>query len=99
MTKLTLTRWRGLVALARDGVVETSHAVERVHLETAGRPFGVLAMIPVVAPPAALVRTVHDTTVAAVHAVIRVAARATGATLDVALHAAERFAVPPDNYG
>ncbi len=98
MSRLTLTQWRGLVDLTRDGVVEASRAIERVHLATARRPFGVLAMIPVVAPPAALVRTVHDTTVAAVHAIIRVTARATGAALDVALHAAERFVVPPDKY-
>jgi len=96
MTKLTFTRWRGLVDLARDGVVEASRAVERVHLETAGRPFGVLAGVPVVAPPAALVRTIHDTTVAAVHAVIRVTARVTSAALDVALHAAERAAAEHD---
>jgi hypothetical protein len=98
MTKLTLTRWRGLVALARDGVVEASRAIERVHLETAGRPFGVLAMVPLVAPPTAVVRVIHDSTVSLVHAIIRLTTHAVGGTLDVALHAAERFAAPPDSH-
>jgi hypothetical protein len=93
--KLTLTRWRGLAALARDGVVATSRAVERVHLDTARRPFGVLEQIPVVAAPTVVVRVIHDAVVVSVHAVIRVTARTVGATLDVALHAAERLSVPP----
>lgn len=90
MSREAIRRWRGLVAITSDGVVAASHAVERVHLETARRPFGVLAMVPVVAPPAAVVHAVHDGTVSAVHALIRVTARAAGATLEVALAAAER---------
>jgi len=92
MSELSIRRWRGLLALARDSVVGASHAIERVHLETARRPFAVLEAVPVVAAPTTVVRVVHDAIVASVHAVVRVTARAAGATLDVALHAAERSA-------
>jgi len=95
VSELSIKQCRGLMALARDGVVEASRAIERVHLETAGRPFGVLERVPVIAAPTAVVRGIHDFTVSSVHAVIRLTTQVVGATLDVALHAAERFAAPP----
>ena len=41
-----LRRWRGLVALVRDGVEHGSRAVEKVHLETAERTFAILEADP-----------------------------------------------------
>ena len=92
MSGLSIKQWRGLVALSRDAVVSASHAVERVHLETAGRPLGALERVPVVAAPTAVVRGIHDAVVTSVHAVIRLTTQAVGAALDIALHAAERAA-------
>ncbi|MGH7294909.1 MAG: hypothetical protein ACRELB_08250 [Polyangiaceae bacterium] len=85
-----LGRWRGLVALVRDAVEHGSRAVERIQLETARRPFVVLEHIPGVAEPTRLVHAVHDATVTGVHGVVRAVARGVGATVDVALAAAER---------
>jgi hypothetical protein len=82
-------RWRGLVALVKDAVEHGSRAVEKVHLETARRPFGILEHIPVVAEPTRVVHVIHDATVSGVHGIVRAVARAVGATADVALRVAE----------
>jgi len=81
-----MEKWRGLVALVRDGVEHGSRAVERIQLETANRPFTVLEHIPPIAVPAKVVHVVFDASVKATHAVIRgvnaVAATAIDVTLD-----------------
>ena len=97
MTKLEIRRWRGLAALARDAVLGTSHAVERVHLETARRPFGVLRGIPLVAAPAAVAHGIHDVTVLSVHGLIRLTARAVDAMAGAVLDAAGRAAGERDH--
>jgi hypothetical protein len=84
-----MKRWRGLVALVRDAVEHGSRAVERVHLETAQRPFVILEHIPVVAGPTRVVHVIHDATVRGVHGTIRAVAHVVGATADVALRAAD----------
>jgi hypothetical protein len=78
-------RWRGLVALVRDGVEHGSRAVERVHLEIAERTFTVLEAIPVVSAPTEVVHVVHHTIVRSVHAVVRGVSRGVTAGADVAL--------------
>jgi hypothetical protein len=78
-------RWRGLVALARDAVEHGSRAIERVHLETANRPFWILEKIPVVALPSKVVHAIHDATVKGVHGTVRLVARGVGEVADVAL--------------
>jgi hypothetical protein len=83
------TRWRGLVALVRDAVEHGSRAVEKVQLETAGRPFGILEQIPAVAEPTRVVHVIHDATVSGVHGIVRAVTRAVGTTVDVALRVAE----------
>ncbi len=92
MTAPSIERWRGLVALTEDAVVGASRAVERVHLETAQRPFAVLERIPLVNLPAAVVRVIHDATVSSVHGLIRLSAHAVGATLVAVLDAGGRAA-------
>jgi hypothetical protein len=82
-------RWRGLVALVRDAVEHGSRAVEKVQLETAGRPFGILEQIPAVAEPTRVVHVIHDATVSGVHGVVRAVTRAVGTTVDVVLRVAE----------
>jgi hypothetical protein len=83
-------QWRGLVALIRDSVENASHAIERVHLETARRPFDALEQIPPVAIPAQGVRAIHDATVASVHGIIRLVTRAASGTVDAVLDVIER---------
>lgn len=65
-------RWRGLVALARDGVEHGSRAIERVHLATARRTFVILEAIPVTAPVSRVVRTIYDASVKASYGAVRV---------------------------
>lgn len=84
-----LRRWRGLVALLGDAVEHGSRAVEKVQLEMAGRPFGVLEQIALVAEPTLLVHRIHDATVSGVHVVVRTVSGVVAATVDVALRAAE----------
>jgi hypothetical protein len=87
-----LGRWRGVVALVRDAVEHGSRAVERVQLETAGRPFAILKAIPGIAEPTAVVHVVHDATVSGVHGIVRGVARVVATTVDVALQVAEQQA-------
>ncbi|HEY3817301.1 MAG TPA: hypothetical protein VGL81_09030 [Polyangiaceae bacterium] len=82
-------RWRGLVALVRDAVEHGSRAVEKIQLETAGRPFGILEQIPAVAEPTRVVHVIHDATVSGVHGVVRAVTRAVGTTADIVLRVAE----------
>jgi hypothetical protein len=84
-----LGRWRGLVALLRDGVEHGSRAIERIQIETARRPFVILEAIPVVAEPTRVVHVIHDATVSGVHGIVRAVAHGVGATADVLLKAAE----------
>ena len=86
----TLKRLRGLKALVQDAVVEGSKAIEKVQVESAARPFGVLEQIEPLAAPARGVHVVHDVIVASSHGMVRLWTRAIGATLDVALDVAER---------
>jgi hypothetical protein len=94
-----LRRWRGLVALVRDAVEHGSRAVEKVQLETAGRPFGILEQIPAVAEPTRLVHVVHDATVSGVHGVVRAVSRTVATTVDVALRVAEETSGKEDDHG
>lgn len=68
-------RWRGVIALAFDGLEHGSRAIERVHVETARRVFVILEALPPTAPVSRLVRVTHDATVAAVHGAIRMTGR------------------------
>jgi hypothetical protein len=85
-----LGKWKGLGELIVDGVEHGSHAVERIQLETAHRPFSLLEQIPVVAPVATAVHVAHTAAVTATHATIRRVTRAVGSLLDVTLSAAEK---------
>jgi hypothetical protein len=73
--------WRGVVALVGEAVEHGSRAVERVHLETAKRPFVILEHIPVVAPVARIVHVVHDVTTMSVYGTIRAVNAGVGAVV------------------
>ncbi len=88
----TMDRWRGLVMLVADAVEHGSRAIERVHKETAQRPFGVLERIPPIALPAKAVHAIHDATVGGVHGAIRLVNRAVSVTVGAALDVAEHTA-------
>jgi hypothetical protein len=93
-----IRRWRGLVALVRDAVEHGSRAVEKIQLETAGRPFGILEHIPAVAEPTRVVHVIHDATVSGVHGIVRAVSRTVAVTVDVALRVAEeRSGDDPDH--
>ena len=82
-----MERWRGLVSLIGQAVDQGTTAIERVHLETARRPFAILEHIPVLAVPAQSVHTIHDATASSVYALIRIVNDAAGKTIDVAIDA------------
>jgi hypothetical protein len=89
-------RLRGLVMLVRDAVEHGSRAVEKVHLETARRPFAILEHVPGIETPTKIVHAVHDLTVASVYETIRVVNRVVGSTVDLVIeHAPERDDVKP----
>jgi hypothetical protein len=77
-----MQRWRGLTALVRDAVVHGSQAVERIQLETAGRPLAVLEQVPGLAVPARVVHLGYDVAVTGTHGMIRLVARVAGTTID-----------------
>lgn len=85
MTATPIGRLRGLRALVEDAVHHGSLAVERVHMETARRPFSILEKIPPIAVPVQVVHAVHDASVAASYAAVRLVNRAVGRALDAAL--------------
>lgn len=69
-----MTDWqriRGFKALLHDAVEQGSRAIERVHLETAERPFVILEQIPIVGGPTKLVHGVHDLVVTTSYAGVR----------------------------
>ena len=76
--KSDLRRWIGLTALVTDAVTHGARAVERVHLATASRTFGVLEHVPVVSAPSRIVHVVHDAATSAVYATVRGVARVAG---------------------
>ena len=85
-----MQRWRGLKSLIIDAVDQGSRAVERIQVETARKPFELLEQIPPLAVPVKGIHTIHDTTVAGVHGVIRLVNQVTGKTLDVVLDVIEK---------
>ena len=92
-----MTDWnkvRGAVALTADVVEHGSRAVEKVHLETAGRPFRILEQIPGVNAPAKVVHVVHDLCVTSVYWQIRMWNRLARAVADTALPGTD--VAPPD---
>jgi len=86
----SMGKWRGAVALLRDAVEHGSRAVERIQIETARRPFGIIEHIPVVAAPTRIVHGVHDASVTAVHGIIRAVNVAVSRTVDFALEQVEK---------
>ena len=82
-----IKRWRGLRALIGDAVEHGASAIERVHLETARRPFAILEQVPAVSQPAQDIHAVHDTVVSGVYTSVRLVNRAVGKTLDAVLDA------------
>ncbi len=57
------------------GLHEVSHQVEAMHRAIAGKTFGALKQVPVVAQPAALIESIHDAVSAGVHAAVRLGNR------------------------
>jgi hypothetical protein len=85
-------KWRGVKALVHDAVEHGSRAVERVHLDTARRPFTILEHVPIVAGPSKVVHAVHDMVVSTSYATVRVVNSVVGKAADVAL---DLLAEPP----
>ena len=85
-----LEKWRGAVALLRDAVEHGSRAVERIQIETARRPFGIIEQIPAVAAPTRIVHGVHDAAISAVHEAIRGVNVAVSTAVDFVLQQSEK---------
>ncbi|HRH00106.1 MAG TPA: hypothetical protein PLR99_27860, partial [Polyangiaceae bacterium] len=100
-------RLRGLFDLATDVVEHGSRAVQEVHEATAARPFDILTAVaagaPALSAPVAVVRAVHDASVAGVYGSIRLVnaavAAAGGAALDLALAPRDAAPSPPSSPG
>lgn len=78
-------RWKGLAHLVRDGVVEGSKALEKVHLDTSDTVYRIVGSLPPLAPPARLVRAVHHTVVQVNHGAVRGVTHAVAAGVDLVL--------------
>lgn len=83
--KSNVELFRGLQSLLEVAIDQGASAVERVHLATSARTFVVLDAIPIVAEPAALVRTVHDAVVATSYAATRGVNRIVGIAIRAGL--------------
>lgn len=84
-----MRRWRGLKALIVDSVDHGSRAVEKLQIETAQIPFGILEAIPAIGLPVKGIHVVYDAAVQGTHGAIRLAARLTGGAIDVILDVVE----------
>jgi hypothetical protein len=82
-----MQRWRGLFTLVGQAVDQGTAAIERVHLETAQRPFAILERVPLLAVPAQSVHAIHDATASSVYALVRIVNDAAGKTIDAAIDA------------
>lgn len=96
-----LKKWRGLKDLVRDAVHHGASAIERVHLETARRPFTALEQVPGVSETARVVQEVHDAVVATSYGAVRTVTQVVDKALDAALDALEQQPVsaPPHEPG
>jgi hypothetical protein len=83
-------RIRGLKQLLQDVVEHGSIAVERVQLERAKLPFGLLERVPPIAAPARGVHILHDAAVSTTHGMIRLVNRVVGDTIDAVIDEVER---------
>jgi hypothetical protein len=84
-----LKRLRGAAALLSDAVEHGASAIERVHLATAARPFGILERIPPTAIVARGVHVAHDAIASSVYATIRAVNHLARVAVTAALDAAE----------
>jgi hypothetical protein len=82
-------RWRGLKSLVADAVEHGSRAVQKVHMETARKPFAILEAIPPIAVPAKAVHVIHDAIVSTTYITIRAVNQVVSSAADVAIDIAE----------
>jgi len=68
-------KWLGLLRLAQDAVDHGSRAIEKVHLQSAQRPFFVLEQIPAIAGTVQLVHVLHDALVTTTYSAVRLVNR------------------------
>jgi hypothetical protein len=85
----TQNRWKGLVSLLEDVVVQGASAVERIHLEQSQKPFLIIEQIPDIAGPTKVVHAVHDAVVKGSYASVRLVTKAVAATLQVVIDSVE----------
>ncbi|HEX2675367.1 MAG TPA: hypothetical protein VHM19_01975 [Polyangiales bacterium] len=83
-----MKRWRGLKSLLQDAVEQGATAIEKVHLETARRPFTVIEKVaPPIEKPVQGVHAIHDAIVSSTYTSVRLVNRLVGKALDVAIDA------------
>jgi hypothetical protein len=89
-----LKQLRGLKDLVRDAMQHGTTAVEKVHLETARRPFSVLESIAGLSEPVKGIHQVHDAVVATTYGAVRAVAQAVDKALEGALDALDDQTAP-----
>ena len=72
--------WRGLKTLLVDAVEHGASAVERVHMQTARRPFEILKNVPTLEEPVEGIQGIHDAIVTGVYGSVRLVNRVLGRT-------------------
>ncbi len=82
MNKSQLNGFRRLI---EDSIEHGSAAVETIQLRLAGRSFGILERIPIIAPPSKAIHLAHDVIISGVHRVIRSTNRLANKGLALAL--------------
>jgi hypothetical protein len=82
---IEVARWRGFKDLMSDVVVNGAARIERVHLDTAHRPFVMLEHVPGIGRPVAGIHEFHDAIVSVGYAAVRVVARVIDVAADLAL--------------
>lgn len=86
---MKMKRWRGLRALVQDVVEQGATAVEQVHKRTAAVPFRLLRKIQPLDAPVRRIHALHDLALSSSYALVRLANRVVGGTVDVALDVLE----------
>ncbi|MBZ4422525.1 hypothetical protein [Myxococcus sp. RHSTA-1-4] len=87
---MKMKRWRGLKALVQDVVDHGATAVEGVHRRTAAVPFRLLRKIRPLDAPVRRIHALHDLALSSSYAMVRLANRVVGKTVDVALDVLEK---------
>ncbi|HEX7667048.1 MAG TPA: hypothetical protein VF407_21105 [Polyangiaceae bacterium] len=84
----SLEKWRGVKDLVVDAVDHGSQAIEKIHLASSQRVFGVIRMVPGADVPARLVENIYEGSVKRSYGSVRFVAKLVGGAVDFGLQLA-----------